>query len=322
MKTMPSVSCRVEGSGPHPAGAHDHEAPWLGQRGAHPAERSYEAVHVLAGFERAHGQEELARHPDAGQQCVGGHRVRVRQVVRPAGHDGDPGRVDAGGGHVRGDEPGGHDDVRAAVAGAEQRGLVPPAPAPGRGFGIATPGHVVDGDDEAAPARPPQWRCRQRDRVHDVEPLGCVPQAVVPGPRQERARQPRGPHRQAEGRQRVVRRLTAPARCPAGQEGEGDRVAFTGGQPAQKAARVRADAAGHLPAELLHRHEHRGRRALRHRRRLRRRGRAPRGPRRNDPTRTGRTRRGPPRAAWRAASRPRRTRPVPPRARRGRPHPP
>ena len=111
------------------------------------------------------------------------------------------------------------------------------------------------------------------------------------------------------------------ARSPAGQEGEGDRVAITGGHPAEKATRIRTDAAGHLPAELLDGQEHRGRRALRHRRRPRRRGRAPRGPLRNDPTRTERTRRRPPRAAWRAASRPRRTRPVPPRARRGRPHP-
>ena len=317
---MPSVSCRVEGWGPHPAGPTMTRRQDSGSDGQRPVEGAHEAVHVLAGFERAHSQEELTRHPDACQQCVGGDRVRVRKMVRTAGHDGDAGPVDAGGGHVRGNEPGRHDDVRAAVSGAEQRGLVPTAPAPGRGFGMATPGHVVDGDDEVAPTRTPQAGCRQRDRVHDVETLGCVPHAMVPGSRQERAGQSRGPHRQAEFRQRVFGRAMA-ARSPAGQEGERDRVAITGGHPAEKATRIRTDAAGHLPAELLDGQQHRGRRALRHRRSPRRRGRAPRGPLRNGPTRTERTRRRQPRAAWRAASRPRRTRPVPPRARRGRPHP-
>jgi len=148
-----------------------------------------EAVDVLAGFERADGQEELARHADAGQQCVGGDRVRVGQVVSATGHDRDPGRVDAGGDHVCGNQAGGYDDVRVAVAGAEQGGLVPPPAAAGRRFGMATPGHVVDGDDQAAPARPPQGRCRHGDRVDDVEPLGRALHAMVPGARQERARQ-------------------------------------------------------------------------------------------------------------------------------------
>ena len=60
------------GLGPPPGRAHDDQGPRLGQRRARSAEGPHEPVHVLAGFERADGQEELARHPDACQQRVGG----------------------------------------------------------------------------------------------------------------------------------------------------------------------------------------------------------------------------------------------------------
>ena len=202
------------------------------------------------------------------------------------------------------------------LAGAAQRGLVPPSTAWRRRIGMAAPGDVVHRDHEAAPAA--------------TVAAGAPPSRPNARRRSPRARGALHGPRPASGAARADREAltgrpkaasgSSATRRPAGQERELDPVAIAGArrQPTEEPARVGADAAGHAPTELLDGQEHRSRRPLRHEHHPLRRGRAARGQRRSAPTRTGRTRRHPPPSARRAATRPRGTRPALRRARHGR----
>jgi len=109
---------------------------------------------------------------------------------------------------------------------------------------------------------------RSRGQARDTEctmskPSGAWDKTVVPGHGEEPPGEPRRDGRSPEGGERVA---PGTPRRPAGQERHPDLIIGRriGGQPAEEAARVDADAAGHAPAELLDGQEHGRRRSFSH----------------------------------------------------------
>ena len=240
MKTTPSASGGWAGSCPQPDGPDDDQRPAPGQRRPHLPEGTHQPVQVLARFERAHGQEELAGHADPVQQLGRGVRIGVGHVIGAPGHQHQPGRLHATGLEVRGHQPRRHDQCGGRGGGALERLLVP-APPPGRGgVGMPAPGHVVHRDDEPAPAAPTQHGRGQGHRVHDVEAFGRAQPPAVPRPRHERSGEVRRDDRFAELGQRIGPGAGVDHRAPGWPEGSARSPGPTAGCASSPASSPRA----------------------------------------------------------------------------------
>ena len=182
------------------------------------SERPHEPVHVLHGFERPHGEQELAGDADPPQQCRRGLDVGVGQVVGAARDDGQHrASLDAERNEVGRHQPGRHDERRRPAAARCMAASCQRLPAPCAWPRVPTPGHVVHRDDQRV-GIPRRTGGAAKDRVHCVVARGRPGQAVVPRARQERTREPRGDDRPAEAGQGVggARRERRPA--AAGQQ--------------------------------------------------------------------------------------------------------
>ncbi len=173
--------------------AHHHQGPRTGQPAPGGLVRLEQPGQVLAGFERAHRQQELTAHPEALEQGRGPVVVAPGQDVGSERDDRHRRRRRTGSREVLGHRVGRHHEVRGTAQRPAERGLVPASPPARVVVGTMPPRHVVDGDDlDTAWPRAQARRAGdgERHRVHDVEPGRGAHEATVPQPRQQRPGEP------------------------------------------------------------------------------------------------------------------------------------